>query len=238
MTQYNVRSIVLYLGVISAAVLLHGCGGDAYVKMTPETGAELKSAPVVYVVKYWTPGLHMMTPKSAVGAGLLASMTGSSELADGHQLVKAYGLPDQADAVSANLVEKLKTEGGMRNLRIEPGFLQRPYLEDTSRYRSKYPSGLVLELSVENPMASYGVMSWKTYTYQFAGRARLIRPSEGKILWSDYCGLGLFGDEAAKRQLDVSEFEGNNGKRFKEVYNYSNERCSRILADKLLGKAS
>jgi hypothetical protein len=223
--------------MVIAAASLQGCGTSP-VPISPETGAELKSAPVVHVVKYRSGGIIVMTPKSAVGSGLLASMTGSSELADASSLVRAYGLPDQADAVSGHLVEKLKAEGRLTNLRLEPAFLPGPYVEDTAHYRSKYPSGLVLELSVENARAGYGVMNWKTYTYGFHGRARLIRPSGGQILWSDYCGLGVFGDEAAKRQLDVSEFEGNNGKRFKEVYNYSNERCSRILADKLLGKAS
>ena len=232
------RSRVQYLGLVAAVAALHGCGGMTQVKMSPETTAELKSAPVVYVVKYWTPGVHLMTPKSVGGAGLVAGMTGSSELPSGPELVKAYKLPDQAEAVSAQLVEKLKAEGGMRNLRLESGFLPRPYKEDAAHYHGKYPSGLVLELTIENPTAGYGAMNWKTYTYYYAGRARLIRASDGKILWSDYCALGVYGDEVDKRRLDVTEFEANGGKRFKEVYNYSNEHCSRILADKLLGKAS
>jgi hypothetical protein len=237
MTQRNVRSIVQRLGIVSAAVLLHGCGGAAYVKMSPEASAEMKSAPAVYVVKYRTAGVHLMTPKSVSGGGLIVGMTGSAELPSGSTLVKAYGLPDQAEAVGADLAEKLKAEGGMRNVRVEPGFVQAKQ-EDASRYRAKYPSGLVLELDIRGAGAGYGAMNWKTYTYGYVGKASLIRASDGAILWSDYCGLGTLGDEADKRKLDVTEFEANGGKRFKEVYHYSNERCSRILADKLLGKAS
>ena len=238
MKRKTIGSRVQYLGLVAAVAALHGCGGAAMVKMSPKTSAELKSAPAVYVVKYWTPGVHLMTPKGVAGGGLIVGMTGSSELPSGQELVKAYKLPDQAEVVSAQLVEKLKAEGGMMNFRLEPGFLQRPYKEDASHYGGKYPSGLVLELTIENPTAGYGAMNWKTYTYYYTGRARLIRASDGKILWSDYCGLGVFGDEVDKRRLDVTEFEANGGKRFKEVYNYSNERCSRILADKLLGKTS
>lgn len=237
MIRRDTRSTVWYLGVLAAAAALHGCGGGANVKMSPEASAELKTAPAVYVVKYWTPGVHLMTPKGVAGGGLIVGMTGSSELPTGSELMKAYKLPDQAEAVSAQLVDKLKSEGGMRNMRLEPGFLQRPYKEDTSQYRGKYGSGLVLELTIENPTAGYGAMNWKTYTYYYAGRARLIRASDGKLLWSDYCGLGVYGDDVEKRRLDVTEFEANGGKRFKEVYHYANERCSRILADKLLGKA-
>ena len=238
MKRKTIRSRIRYLGLVAAVAALQGCGGMTQVKMSPETTAELKSAPVVHVVKYWTPGVHLMTPKSAGGGGLIVGMTGSSELPSGAELVKAYKLLDQAQAVSAQLVDKLKAEGGISNLRLEPGFMPRPYKEDAAHYRAKYTSGLVLELTIENPTAGYGATNWKTYTYYYAGRARLIRASDGKILWSDYCGLGVYGDEVDKRRLDVTEFEANGGKRFKEVYHYSNEHCSRILADKLLGKAS
>jgi hypothetical protein len=238
MTKRNACSIVRYLGLISAAAvaaLLQGCGTVA---MSPETSAELRSAPVVRIVKYPAGGLNIMSPKSVAGAGALASATGSSELPSGPQLIRAYGLPDQTEAVSNNLVQRLKAEGGMNNVRAEPGFLPRPWVEDASHYRGKYSNGLVLELAIDNPMATYGAMNWKTYTYAYAARARLIRPSDGKILWSDNCNLHAFADDADKRRLDVSEFEANGGRRFKEVYSYTNDRCSRILADKLLGKAS
>lgn len=240
MTRNSPCSIVRLLGLASAVALLHGCGGAAYVKMTPETGAEMKAAPVINVVWFRTVPVHLMTPKSVGGAGLMASMTKSSELPSGGELVKAYGLPDQADAVSAKLVEKLKTEGRLTNVvRVAPAlFPPRVYQENAAQYASKFPSGLVLEIDVQAPGAGYGAMNWQTYTYSFYGKARLIRPSDGKILWSDYCGLGTLGEEADKRKLDVTEFEKNAGKRFKEVYHYSNEYCSRILADKLLGKAS
>jgi hypothetical protein len=153
--------------------------------------------------------------------------------------VKAYGLPDQADAVSAKLVEKLKTEGRLTAVRVaSPLFPPRVYQENAAQYGSKFPSGLVLEIDVQGPGAGYGAMKWQTYSYGFYGKARLIRPSDGKILWSDYCALNIFSDDADKRQLDVTEFEANGGRRFKEIYHYSNDRCSRILADKLLGKAS
>lgn len=238
MTGNDTRSITRQLGIAAvAAALLYGCGG-ASVKMSPETAAELKAAPVVRIVKYPSGGLNIMSPKSVAGAGALAAATGSSELPTGPQLIKAYGLPDQVDAVGSALAQKLRAEAGMTNVRVEPGFLARPWIEDPAHYRGRYPGGLVLELVIDSPLASYGAMNWKTYTYGYAARARLIRPSDGKVLWSDNCNLHAFADDADQRRLDVSEFEKSGGRRFKEVYGYTNERCSRILADKLLGKAS
>jgi hypothetical protein len=220
-----------------AAAALAGCATSQIVPMNPESSAALKQASVVRLVRYQSGGMNIMTPKDVAGAGLLASATGSSELATGESLKRAYGLPDPAEDQSRRLVEKLKAEGRL-DLRVEQKLLPRPLAEDGSHYRSKYPDGMVLELSVEGHGAGYGPMNWKTYTYNVYGRARLIRVADGKVLWLDTCNLHAFGDDADKRKLDVSEFEANNGARFKEIYLYSNERCSRILADKLLAKGS
>jgi hypothetical protein len=222
--------------VIVAAALLQGCVGSQIVPMSAETSASLQQAPVVQVVRYQSGALNIATPKDAVGGGLLASATGSSELPTGGSLSRAYGLPDPAEDVGRRLVEKLKIEGRLPNVRLEPASLPRPWVEDPSHYRNRYQSGLVLEISVENQNAVYGAMNWKTYTYGFAGRGRLIRLADGKVLWLDTCNLHAFADDAAKRRLDVSEFEANKAARLKEVMQYSTERCSQILADKLLGK--
>lgn len=223
--------------LLSAAAVLQGCASQI-VPMNAESSAALKQAPVVRVVRYQSGGMNIMTPKDVAGAGLLASATGSSEMATGESLKRAYGLPDPVDDLGRRLVEKLKAEGQLPNLRAEPKALSRPFVEDGSHYRGKYQDGVVLELSVEGHGAGYGAMNWKTYTYTVYGRARLIRVADGKVLWLDTCNLHAFADDADKRKLDVSEFEANKGARFKEIYQYSNERCSRILADKLLAKGS
>jgi hypothetical protein len=233
------RSALLFAGAASLA----GCAGNQATPMNAESNAALKQAPVIQVVRYVSPGMNITIPKNASGLGPLGSVlvgagTGTGEMPTGDSLARAYKLPDPADDVARRLVEKLKTEGALANLRVEPKLAGRPLAEDPAHYRAKYPNAVVLELSVENQGASYGAVNWKTYTYFMYGKARLIRVSDGKVLWSDSCNLHAFGDDAAKRQLDVTEFEANNGKRLKEVTSYSNERCSRMLADKILAKGS
>ena len=228
---------------LAGAVLLAGCAGSQVAPMNAESSAALRQAPLVQVVRYVSPGMNITIPKNASGLGPLGrvaveSGTGTGELRTGDSLARAYKLPDPADDVARRLVDKLKAEGGLTNLRVEPKLAGRPLAEDPAHYRAKYPNGVVLELSVENQGASYGAMNWKTYTYFMYGKARLIRVADGKVLWSDTCNLHAFGDDATKRQLDVTEFEANNGARLKAVTSYSNERCSRMLADKILGKAS
>lgn len=230
------------VAVLLAAGALQGCGSNQ-VKMSAEDSAALRQASAIRVVRYRSPAMNITAPKDAPGLGFLGSAlvgsgTASGEIPAGHSLASAYGLSDPADEVGRRLAEKLRAEGGLANLRTEPKLLARPLVEEPAHYRSAYKDGLVLEISVENHGASYGAVNWKTYTYFLAGRARLIRMSDGKVLWLDACNIHAFADDAAKRQLDVTEFEKNNAARLKEVLSYTNERCSRVLADKLLGKSS
>ena len=227
--------------VLAGAATLAGCAGSQ-VAMNDESSAALRQSPTVQIVRYVSPPINITIPKNAglgpLGSLSVGSLTGTGELPTGDSLARAYKLPDPADDVARRLVDKLKAEGSLANLRLEPKLAARPLAEDPSHYRAKYPNSVVLELSVENQGASYGATTWKTYTYFMYARARMIRVSDGKVLWADGCNLHAFGDDAAKRQLDVTEFEANNGARLKEVTSYSNERCSRVLADKILAKAS
>lgn len=235
------RSIALTLGLLLATVLtLAACATNPGVAMSPEDRNALKSAPVVYVVRYAPGYMNMMTPNTAVGTGgLLASSikrsTGSTELPTWRELERTYALPDAAEELSSQLVQKLKAEGAL-NLRVEPKALPLPASEEASAYRGKYANGLLLELTVPGRSAMYGPMSWKTYYYGLHGKARLIRLADSKVLWADTCNIGDRSDAALT--FDVSEFEANNGARLKQMIRYSSDRCSRVLADKLLGKAS
>jgi len=229
--------------LLLAAALLLGCAGCQIIPMNADSSAALREAQVVQVVRYHSAPINITNPKDAPGLGplsvaVIGSVTSSGELPTGDALARVFKLPDPAEEVARRLVEKLKAEGALGNLRLEPNPLARPLPEDASQYRARYPSGLVLELSVDTQGAAPGATNWKTYTYYMGGRARLIRMSDGKVLWLDTCNIHAFAEDAAKRQLDVSEFEANNGARLKEITNYSIERCSRILADKILGKAS
>lgn len=214
--------------------ILQGCAG-APVNISSEDRANLKSAPAIYVVRYQSVPLDLMTPKSAVGGGLLASMTGSSELPSGLELQRAYNLPDASSELTNQFVRKLTSEGRLTNLRIEPKPLPLPFKEDVSHYRSKYMGGLVLEIFAMHS-AGYQTMHWQTYNFGSFGKVRLIRVVDNKVLWKDMCSVGGFNDDDLT--LDVKEFEANNGARLKQLIPLSADRCSRILTDKLLGKTS
>jgi hypothetical protein len=210
------------------SVILQGCAG-ARINISPEDRASLKNSPAIYVVRYQSPAMDLMTPKTVAGGGLITDMTGSSELPSGVALQRA------SSALTDQFVRKLASEGRLTNLRVEPKPLPLPFKEDVSHYRSKYMDGLVLEIYALQG-AGYKVLNWQTYNFGMLGKVRLIRVADNKVLWMDMCSVGGQNDDSLT--LDIKEFEANDGARLKQLIPLSADRCSRVLTDKLLGKLS
>jgi hypothetical protein len=215
-------------------VILQGCA-TANINISPEDRTNLKNAPAIYVVRYQSPAMDVMSPKSVVSGGLITAMTGSMELPSGFELQRAYGLPEASEELTTHFVRKLTSEGRLTNLRVEPKPLSLPHNDEVSHYRSKYMGGLVLEVFAMQG-AGYQVMHWQTYNFGMLGKVRLIRVADNKVLWQDLCNVNGLNDDALT--LDVKEFEANNGARLKQLIPLSADRCSRVLTDKLLGKTS
>ena len=227
-----VNPLFAFLAVLAA--VLQGCA-STNINISPEDRANLRNAPAIHVVRYQSPAMNLMTPKSVAGAGLLASMTGSSELPSGVELQRAYGLPEASSELTNHFVRKLTAAGRLANLRVEPKPLPLPLNEDVSHYRGRYAGGLVLEIYALQG-ANYQATRWQTYNFGMVGNVRLIRVADGRVLWKDYCNVNGLSDDALT--LNVKEFEANNGARLKQLIPLSADRCSRILTDKLLGKTS
>ncbi|MGE5241670.1 MAG: hypothetical protein ACM3NI_08490 [Bacteroidota bacterium] len=232
--RHSLRPILLsaFLATVAA---LQGCATTQnVVPMSPDDRAALKQASVIHVVHCASPAMNLMTPASVAGGGLITSATGSTELPSGAELERGYSLPNPAGELSGKLVQRLKAEGRMTNLRVEPRLPQLPAQLDASSYRGKYPDGLVLEVTVPYHGAAYKVVNWKTYTYGMFAKARLIRAADAKVLWSDVC---VTDDKNDAYRLDVSQFEANNGAHLKQLFHHASDQCSQVLADKFLGKA-
>lgn len=226
---------VIFASFVAAAAVLPGCATTQnVVPMSPGDRAALKQESVIHVVYSLSPAMNLMTPASVAGGGLITSATGSTELPSGAELERGYSLPNPAGELSGKLVQRLKTEGRMTNLRTEPPLPQLPAQLDASSYHGKYPDGLVLEVTVPYHGAAYKVVNWKTYTYGMFAKARLIRVADAKVLWSDSC---ITNDKNDAYKLDVSQFEANNGARLKQLFHHAEDQCGQVLADKFLGKA-
>jgi hypothetical protein len=231
----NLRTVhPAFVFLTALAAILQGCA-TAAINLSAEDRASLKNAPAIYIVRYHSVPFDVMTPKSAVGAGLVASMTKSSELPSGFELERAFGLPEASSEIANHFARKLASEGQLANLRVVSKPMLLPFKEEVSHYGSKYAGGLVLEIYAMHS-AGYQVMHWQTYNFGTWAKVRLIRVTDNKVLWKDMCSVSGQSDDALT--LNVTEFEANNGARLKHLSLLGADRCSRILTEKFLGKTS
>jgi hypothetical protein len=230
------KPVAALAALLAAVAQLAGCAGGQTVAMSAEDRASVRDYPVIHVVHYQSGPMNMMTPSDAVSGGILVQATGSTKLPRWYELERKHRLPDASVALRDSVVPKLQADGGLTSLRVQSQMLPLPVVEDLGAYRDKYRSGLVLEITTPGRGATYGVMSWRTYSYGLYGKARLIRLRDSKVIWADTCLVEGKDDE--KLKFDVSEFEANNAARLKEMIRYSSDRCGRILVDSLLGRKS
>lgn len=232
-----IRMPVYLLSMVMAALFLQGCSGNLVMPITPEDRASLHTAPVIHVVHYEPSLFNIMTPKDAGGSGLffglVSDATDSTTLPSGVEMMRAFSLSPASVALENDVASKLKNEAGLSNVQVDPQSLKLPVLEDTKVYRSKYSSGLVLDIEADYG-ANYQVVHWKTYNFGIYGKARLIRVADGKVLWKDTCNINGHSDDSLT--LDVSQFEANNGARLKKLTKLAADTCSRVLVKNLLGK--
>lgn len=219
----------LYRGIGATAVLLScsalGYGGSP----SPPALTATTSIDVVY---YASPPLSVQTPVNAAGFNLITNATKSSDLSEGGDFERAYHLEDSAKVVADRLVEDLKVDKGMNNLRVvaQPLSTPRPKDKDTAIFKAAYPGEYVLELA-GGRTASYKPLNWKTYWYQLSIVGRLIRSSDGSVAQRLRCNA--FGMADKSLTLDVSEFEANDGARLKQVVHDAETICVRRFIDEL-----
>lgn len=210
--------------------MLQGCASN--VAISAKDREALHTASVIHVVRYEPSIFNLMTTKTVGGTNLISDLSKSTNLPSGAELMKAYSLTPAVVALEHDMVATLKSKGGLSNLKISPNPLRLPLPKKTSIYQSKYSSGLVLELDA-NYGAGYQLMHWATYNFGIAGTARLVRIADGKVLWKDRCNVSGHSDDSLV--LSSSQFEANNGARLKKLTLLSAKKCSRVLADSLLG---
>lgn len=221
---------ILICTSLAALAALQGCATPQAIPMSADDRAATRQAPVIHVVHGTSPALNITTPTSVAGASLITAGTGSTQLPSGAELERAYSLQDAAGELSEKLVQRLQHEGALGNLHVESPLPQLPSDLHAGSYRSKYPNGLVLEVTVPNQSAWYGAISWRTYKYGMLAKARLIRVADAKVIWADTCVTSNNDDY----ELNIGDFEANNGARLKQLFHLATDQCSQVLAQNFL----
>lgn len=162
----------------------------------------------VKLVRFEAPKLYVMTPKDAVGEGLVAKITKSNE-ANG-KITKIRYYPDRL--LQKKLDSLLRLEGlvGQLSAMEEPmEFIMPKELKNTSRYND-YEEDYIFEIYVANGLtwaASYTGLNWKKYWLTLGAELRIYSVSNATLLHKDYAYLGGLNDSRLKFKLEELENE-------------------------------
>ena len=175
-------------------------------KLTPEVKEDLKNAKVM-IVRYEAPPLRFMTPKDAVGSGLIAEVT-KSDLADSQERHRFY----PSKLVQENVDSLLRAQGIITNTELVEEayeFHMPADLKDLSKYQD-IEADYVVEIIVPlmGWQASYSPTKWRTYWLNLAVEARIIRTSDLTRIWKANVGHGGLKDKQLKFHITDLEEDG------------------------------
>ena len=215
-------SLILALGVSSVVL------GQKKAKLTPDVKEALRTANVL-LVRYEAPPLHIMTPKDAAGAGLIADLTHSDEAKDGmrHRFYPSALIQQQVDSV-------FRAEEIMTNLQSKKEayeFTMPAGLKDLSKYEG-IDADYVVELYVPlmGFQATYMPIKWRKYNLQLGCLIRIIRLEDKALVWKSNAGYTHMQDGSMKFHIDELKANG------KELIAVKTDRASHGIAMKLAEK--
>ena len=197
-------------------------------KLTTEVKEEIKKAKVL-LVRYEAPPLSFMTPKDAVGNGLIAELT-QSDIADNRERHRFY----PAKLVQKNLDSLLRANGIMTSIEVKDEafeFMMPAELKDVSKY-ANVDADYIVEVIV--PLmgwrAAYGPTKWRTYSLNLAVEVRIIRRKDLARVWKSNVGYGGLQDKEMK--FHITELEDNG----KELISIKLDKMALKASEKVIQK--
>lgn len=197
-------------------------------KLTTEVKEEIKKAKVL-LVRYEAPPLSFMTPKDAVGNGLIAELT-QSDIADNRERHRFY----PAKLVQKNLDSLLRANGIMTSIEVKDEafeFMMPAELKDVSKY-ANVDADYIVEVIV--PLmgwrSAYGPTKWRTYSLNLAVEVRIIRRKDLARVWKSNVGYGGLQDKEMK--FHITELEDNG----KELISNKLDKMALKASEKVIQK--
>lgn len=218
--------LLLVMGQLSVS-------GQKKGKLTSEEKGNLKDAKVM-IYRYDAPPLRFMTPKDAVGNGLIAEVT-KSDLADSQEKHRFYpAVLVQKNIDSLLRVQGLATNGELVEEAFE--FHMPADLKDLSKYQD-VDADYILEVIVPlmGWQASYSPTKWRTYWLNLSVEVRLIRKSDLTRIWKTNVGHGGLNDKQLK--FHITEMEENGKEKIAQMLDIAAlESSKKVIEDYIKAK--
>ena len=231
----------------SLFVVAQGCSLSQNVPITDADRLLAKNASNIKIIHYYSLPMTMTTTGDALVSSGKARYVGedSAGYTEGGnywgRLERAYRFPDPMIIMKSRFIKGLKKEGFRNILDIKEPLA--PYLVDGyaapeemvfNKYRKKYGNGLILEMRMNSYQLHYMPTKWSTYWLGNSVIARLIRLSDGKILWRGFGSVIGYSDEEYRYKM--KDIDRKEALRLKKGIRSSSEKCADQLIAHFMGR--
>lgn len=220
---------VLWAFVITLALLVSAGCSPAFIPIDREEMARLKSEPEIRVVTYQPPRFLFQMPGGPFGAGAagvfnpaLGGFVGGMA-SDPRSQVFAIDSPleDPATQVKNVFIKGVANQLDVARL-VQAG---EPLPDDDAHaLQKKFGGGVVLDFKTDTWGLLSGPMISAPYQVVYIGRSRLLRLSDGRVLWRAQCRY-----DGSNPGANLDQFKVNSTPVLKEKFAEAAESCAKQL---------
>lgn len=210
------------------AMLLVGCASTGGIAANHGEIARLKNeGPAdTRAITYAPVGFELLSAKKAAAGslfGIIGAVTSVNSMQKaGQEMIAAYAVADPSITVRESLETALVSEFGVKTSRDSA-----PATDDINVLKSRFGGATVLDTKTTSWRLSYYPGDWSHHFLIYSVRARLLRLSDGQVLWEGHCLRKLTDDKGNRRT--VEQYRANNGELLKLKMQEAGGGCSNEL---------
>ena len=210
---------LLFIGAVS-------CTSQATVRLQPQDLAELKVTEPVYAVHVEHAPLFIGNPMGGLLGFVISGAIGQSR---GDGVTQENQLKDPVFILKEQFLADLALNHGVKNVKV----LDEPQPDDNiETLRSALRRGSVLEFKTIASGLSHPNGWTFYYAYAYYAKARLLRLTEGKVLWQSTCSC------EGKTRDWMGTFTANGAKLLKAEMETTAKACAKQLLEHFSGKST
>lgn len=215
------------------ALFLAGCASTGGIAPNRAEISRMKDSDVAETraITYAPADFELLSAKkAAIGGmfGILGAVASANSMQKaGQEMITAYAVVDPSIIVRERLAEALTSEFG-----VKASSDSAPTSDDLTVLKGRFGSATILDTKTKNWRLSYYPGDWSHHFLIYTVRARLLRLSDGKVLWEAHCVRKLTDSNDSRRTVD--QYRANNGELLKQKVQEAGGAC----ADELIAGLS
>ena len=215
------------------ALLLAGCASTGTLGPNRSELARMKEteAAEIRAITHAPAEFELLSAKKAAAGGLFgivgAAAAGNSMQKAGQEMITTYRVVDPSIMVREKIAVAFANEFGIKSAPDSA-----PTSDDLGALKGRFGEATILDTRTRNWRLSYYPGDWSHHFLAYSVRARLLRLSDGKVLWEGQCVRKLTDAKGARRTVD--QFRANDGELLKQKMQEAGSGC----ADELIAGLS